>query len=43
MEGLHVAVLIGVLLLAGGALAARTRIPTALVLLLLDLLECFFY
>lgn len=37
MEGLQVAVMIGVLLIVGGALAARTRVPTALVLLVLGI------
>lgn len=41
MEGLRTAVLIGVLLLVGGALAARTRIPTALVLLVLGIVFGF--
>ncbi len=37
MEGLQIAVLIGVLLIIGGGLAARTRVPTALVLLVLGI------
>lgn len=37
MEGLQIAVLIGVLLIVGGALAARTRVPDALVLLVLGI------